>query len=73
MTHKKKIANDIIGLAMKSGMKTTEFGTAGLLITYLMAQGTVTGNENYAFAAAGVAGAYILGRSILKAVEILKQ
>ncbi len=72
MADKKKIVEELIRLATKNGIKTTEFATAGGLITWLMAQSTATGNENYAYAAAGVAGAYILGRSILKAVEVLK-
>lgn len=72
MTNNKKILEEIVGLAMKSGLKTTEFATAGGLITWLMTQSTITGNENFAYAAAGVAGAYILGRSLLKAVEVLK-
>ena len=73
MASRKKQAEKIVGVASKLGIKTSEFGASATLITYLSAQNQLTGDIGYAYAAAGVAGAYILGRCILKSVEILKQ
>jgi len=58
---------------VKLGLKTTEFGTASTLITYLVVQNQITGEIAYVYAAAIVAGAYILSRSIIKALEVLKK
>ncbi len=70
---KKEKAQAVIGIASKLGIKTSEFGASATLITYLSAQNQVTGEIGYAYASAAVAGAYILGRCILKSVEIIKQ
>lgn len=73
MANRKKKAVAVVGIATKLGIKTSEFGASATLITYLSAQNQLTSDIGYAYAAAGVAGAYILGRCIIKAVEILKQ
>ena len=73
MANRKKKAVAVVGIATKLGIKTSEFGASATFITYLSAQNQLTGDIGYAYAAAGVAGAYIIGRSILKAIEILKQ
>jgi len=72
-TTRKKKAAAVISVASKLGIKTSEFGASATLITYLSAQNQLTGEIGYAYAAAGVAGAYILGRCIIKSIEILKQ
>ncbi len=73
MANRKKKAKAVVGIATKLGIKTSEFGAAATLITYLSAQNQLTSDIGYAYAAAGVAGAYIIGRSILKVIETLKQ
>lgn len=73
MANRKKQAEKVISVASKLGIKTSEFGASATLITYLSAQNQLTGEIGYAYAAAAVAGAYILGRCILKSVEIIKQ
>jgi len=73
MANRKKQTQVVVSAATKLGIKTSEFGASALLMSYLTTQNQLTGDIGYAYAAAGVAGAYILGRCILKAVEILKQ
>jgi len=73
MANRKKKAEAVVSIATKLGIKTSEFGASATLITYLSAQNQLTGDIGYAYAAAGVAGAYIIGRCIIKAIEISKQ
>ncbi len=70
---KKEKAKAAVGLATKLGFKTSEFGASAMLLGYLTTQNQMTGDIKYMYIAGAVSVAYILGRSILKGIELAKQ